>query len=86
MHLSGDKELNLFFYLLKILTKMARRVHGHPESTHRSMYHQGLIKILVLFVLDEIETSWDYFMQSVGLREQEKQPDTESMINGMGMA
>jgi hypothetical protein len=77
MHLSGDKELNLSFYFLKSLTKMARRVQGHPESSHRILYHQGLIKILVLFALDEIEMSWDYFLQSVGLQEKEKQPDTQ---------
>jgi hypothetical protein len=71
MHLSRDKELNLPFYLLKILTKMARRVQSHPESTHRSLYHQVLIKILVLFTLGEIEMPWDYFLQSVGLQEQE---------------
>jgi hypothetical protein len=41
MHLSGDKEINLPYYLLKILTKMARRVQIHPESSHRSLYHQG---------------------------------------------
>jgi hypothetical protein len=28
--------------------------------------------------LDEIEMSWDYFMQSVGLQEQEQQPDTQT--------
>jgi hypothetical protein len=35
MHLSGDKELNLPFYLLKSLTKMSRRVQGHPKSSHK---------------------------------------------------
>jgi hypothetical protein len=30
-----------------------------------------------VFALDEIEMSWDYFMQSVGLQEQEKNPDTQ---------
>jgi hypothetical protein len=50
MHLSGDREINLPYYLLKSLTKMARRVQGHPESAHRSLYHQGLIKLLVTFL------------------------------------
>jgi hypothetical protein len=61
MHLSGDKELNLPFYFLKIL-KMSRRVQSHPESAHRSLYHQGFIKILVLFALDEIEMPWKFFL------------------------
>jgi hypothetical protein len=71
MHLSRDKELNLPFYLLKSLNKMARRVQSHPESTHRILCHQGLIKILVLFSFGEIEMPWDYFLQYVGLQEQE---------------
>jgi hypothetical protein len=44
MHLNGDKELNLPFYLLKILTKMSKRIHNYPESSHRSLYHQGSLK------------------------------------------
>jgi hypothetical protein len=78
MHLSGDKELNLPYYLLKSLTKMARRVQGHPESSHRSLYHQGLIKLLVTFSLEELEMPWDYFLKSVGLKEQEQVPDSQN--------
>jgi hypothetical protein len=37
MHLSGDKEINLPYYMLKSLTKMAKRVQGHPESTHKKV-------------------------------------------------
>jgi hypothetical protein len=78
MHLSGDKELNLPYYLLKILTKMARRVQIHPESAHRSLYHQGLIKLLVSFALEELEMPWGYFLKSVGLKEQEQVPDSQN--------
>jgi hypothetical protein len=51
MLLSGDIEINFPYYLLKSLTKMARRVQGHPESAHKIMYHRGLIKLLVTFAL-----------------------------------
>jgi hypothetical protein len=71
MHLSGYKELNLPYYLLKMLTKMARTVQIHLEYTHRSLYHQGLIKLLVSFSLEELEMPWGYFLKSVGLKEQE---------------
>ena len=76
MHLSGDKEINLPYYLLTSLTKMAKRVQGHPESTHRSLYHQGLIKLLVTFTLEELEMPWDYFLKSMGLKEHEQVPDS----------
>jgi hypothetical protein len=62
MHLNGDKELNLPFYFLKILTKMSKRIHNYPESAHRSLYHQGFIKILVLFSLNELEMPWTDFL------------------------
>jgi hypothetical protein len=58
MHLNGDKEMNLPFYLLKILTKMSKRVQNYPQTAHRSLYHQGFIKILVLFSLSELGMSW----------------------------
>jgi hypothetical protein len=76
MHLSGDNELNLPYYLLKILTKMARRVQSHLESAHRSLYHQALIKCLVSFTLEELKIPWGYFLKSMGLKEKEQVPDS----------
>jgi hypothetical protein len=75
MHLNGDKELNLPFYFLKRLTKMSKRVQNYPESAHRSLYHQGFIKILVLFALNEIEIPWKYFLESLGLQEEGQEVD-----------
>jgi hypothetical protein len=70
MHLNGDKEMNLPFYLLKILTKMSKRIQNYPEAAHRSLYHQGFIKILVLFSLSELGMSWKDFLVSLGLQEE----------------
>ena len=72
MHLNGDKEMNLPLYLLKILTKMSKRIHNYPKASHISLYHQGLIKILVLFALNELEIPWTYFLVSLGLQEEHK--------------
>jgi hypothetical protein len=76
MHLSGGKEINLPYYLLKILTKMAKRVQIHSESTHRSLYYQGLIKLLVYFSLEELEIPWGYFLKYLGLKEKEEVSDS----------
>ena len=51
MHLSGDQKLNLPYYLLKSLQKMIARIHNHQEHTVRSLFHQGLIKLLIVFYL-----------------------------------
>jgi hypothetical protein len=57
---------------------MARRIQSHLESTHRSMYHQVLIKLLVSFALEELEMPWGYFLKSMGLKEQEQLPDLQN--------
>jgi hypothetical protein len=75
MHLNGDKEMNLPFYLLKILTKMAKRVQNYPQSSHRSLYHQGFIKILVIYALSELQISWEQILVSLGL--QDEDPNTQ---------
>jgi hypothetical protein len=79
MHLNGDKEMNLSFYLLKILTKMSKRIQNYLEVPHISLYHQGFIKILVLFALNELGMPWIDFIVSLGLEEEHEinQPPEE---------
>ena len=48
MHINGNTQVNLPFYLLKSLQKMIARVQSHPQHKSRSVYHQGLIKLLIL--------------------------------------
>ena len=48
MHINGNTQVNLPFYLLKSLQKMIAKVQGHPHHTAHSVYHQGLIKLLIL--------------------------------------
>jgi hypothetical protein len=66
MHINGDKHMNLPFYLLKNLTKMAKKIQDHPENAHNCLFHQSLIKILVLQVLNELGVSWAQFLDSLG--------------------
>jgi hypothetical protein len=57
MHLNGDIPLCFPFYLLKRLTKMSKRVQTHPATAGKSLFHQGLIKTLVLYALRELQLS-----------------------------
>jgi hypothetical protein len=57
LHLNGDQEMNIPFYLLKILTKMVKRIHIHPKTDHKNLFHQGLIKMLVMYALSEVQVS-----------------------------
>jgi hypothetical protein len=68
MHLNGDIPLCLPFFLLKILTKMSKRIQSHPATASKSIFHQRLIKVLVVYALDEVNHSWDWLIESLELK------------------
>ena len=47
MHLKGEKPLNIPYYFLNILTKMAKSIQRQTKNVERSLYHHGLIKLVV---------------------------------------
>jgi len=49
MHLNGDIPLCLHFFLLKGLSKMSKRIQCHPATASISIFHQRLIKTLVMY-------------------------------------
>jgi hypothetical protein len=55
-------ELNLPHYLLKILSKMAKSYQGYKKNLEHSLFHHGLICILVKHHLDKSGESWDNFI------------------------
>jgi hypothetical protein len=44
---------------------MSKRIQSHPATTKNSLFHQGLIKTLVVFSLNEVHRSWDWLIQSL---------------------
>ena len=73
MHLNGGIQLNIPFYLLKSLQKMISRVQGHPEHTARSVYHQGLIKLLILSQLQKEGRTWKALLTELGFTDNPKE-------------
>ena len=73
MHLNGKLKLNLPFYLLKSLQKMITWVQGHPEHTSRSVYHQGLIKLLLVSQLYREGQTWESLLSKLGFEENTKE-------------
>ena len=69
LHIQGVTQLNLPFYLLKSLQKMISKVQKHPSHTAISIYHQGLIKLLVLTQLEKEERSWSALLAELGFNE-----------------
>jgi len=41
---------------------MAKRVHANPKNVHRTIYHHGLIKILIVEELKKRGDNWDAFL------------------------
>jgi hypothetical protein len=54
MYLNGDYPLNLPYFLLKILTKMSKRVLSLSTNSKSSLFHQVLTKNLVMSSLSEL--------------------------------
>ena len=72
MHLDGSLKLNLPFYLLKSLQKMVTWVQAHPEHTARSVYHQGLIKLLLISQLHREGRTRESLLSKLGFEERTK--------------
>jgi hypothetical protein len=65
MHINGDYPLNIPYFLLKSLSKMSKRVQSHPTTTKGSLFHQVLIKTLVVSALGEVHKTWNWLIQSL---------------------
>jgi len=76
LHFSGEKPLNMPYYLLKILTKMASKVHAKHQKASNSLFHHGLIKLIVLEEMSRRDKTWGYLL-FWGEFEQESQPQGE---------
>ena len=79
LHIHGVIHLNLPFYLLKSLQKMMLKVQKCPSHTARSIYHQGLIKLLVLNQLEKEGRSWNSLLSELGFSENPKEKGKKMM-------
>ena len=61
-HFTSRIPLNLPFYLHKSLTKMAHQVKSHPTKIARRLSYHGLIKLIVLELLQRRNMAWTYFL------------------------
>jgi len=50
-HMVGVSKMSLPFFLFKSLQKMSSRVRGHQDHTSQSIFHHGLIKLIISTVL-----------------------------------
>jgi hypothetical protein len=62
LHFTGKKPLNMPFYLLKSLAKMSSKVQAKPKEANNSIFHHGLIKLIVLEELSRRNKTWDFLL------------------------
>ena len=58
---------------IEILQKMVTWVQAHPEHTARSVYHHGLIKLLLISQLNREGWTWESFLSELGFEEKTKE-------------
>jgi hypothetical protein len=69
MHLNySGIPLCIPLFLLKISTKMPKIIQSNPATASKSFFHQRLIKVLVMYALDEVNHSWDWLIESLELK------------------
>ena len=52
---------------------MIAKVQNHPAHTARSVYHQGLIKLLILTQLQKEERTWGSLLTELGFSDNPKE-------------
>ena len=58
--------LNLPYYLVHSLSKMSSAIKKGPKHISHSLFHHGLVRMLIERELSKSERSWDEFIESNG--------------------
>lgn len=59
MNFIEDNEINIPYFLLNSLRKISRNVQRKIQFIENTMYHHGLVKILVEFHLKNMGDNWE---------------------------
>ena len=65
LHFEARLEMNFPYFLCKSIAKMSRQVHKHSGNPYNSLYHHGLIKILIEDELHVRRDTWDNFVNRI---------------------
>jgi len=62
LHFTGKTSIDLPFYLFLSLSKMCDKVQLRKEACETSLFHHGLIKLIVLYELQRVGRYWPTFI------------------------
>ena len=65
MHFRSTKPLDLPHYLYKILIKMTEEVQSRKQDHYPSIFHHGLVRLIVFHHLSSINRTLETFMERV---------------------
>ena len=78
--------MNLPFFFLKSLQKISSRVKEHQDHTKQSVFHHGLIKLVISTVLQKREKTWEYFLFWSGFQtKKEEQSQKRQLDKGQNL-
>ena len=80
-HLNHEEKMSLPFFFLKSLQKMSSRVKEHQDHTKQSIFHHGLIKIIISIVLQNKGKTWDYFLFWSGFQSEKEDQAQKRQLN-----
>jgi hypothetical protein len=61
-HFHSDKPLNFPFFFWKSLEKISSQVRKNMENPSHSLFHHGLIKLLIVSELQKNNRTWEDFL------------------------
>jgi hypothetical protein len=68
LHFTGKDEMNIPFYLLRSMGKMFDRVQAKFKVVDTSVFHSGLIRMLVMEELKKRNIPWEQFIISAHMQ------------------
>jgi hypothetical protein len=68
LHFTGKDEMNITFYLLRSIRKMSDRVQDKSKVVDTSVFHSGLIRMLVMEELRKRNIPWEQFIVSAHMK------------------
>jgi hypothetical protein len=68
LHFTGKASIDLPFYLFRSLSKMCDKIQLRKDDCETSLFHHGLVKLLVLDGLQKIGRDWNSFIYMAGFQ------------------
>jgi hypothetical protein len=62
LHFTGKFEMNFPYYLLRSIGKISERIQAKSKDVDSSLFHSGLIRMLVSKELGKKDISWENFV------------------------